>query len=117
MSLATPTTVEKLRKALHAKAKEESEYRFYLLHDKVWRRDVLRHAYALSRASRGAPGVDGETFGRIESRGLEAWLDELAEVPHSRCLRRRLRPGPARRPWNNRPRSLALPATFVPYES
>ena len=31
------------------------------------------------------------------------------QVPHSRSLRLRLWPGPARRPCNNRPRSLALP--------
>ena len=79
MSLATPKTVEKLREALHAKAKEEVGFRFYLLYDKVHRRDVLSHAYALSRAARGAPGVDGETFGMIEERGRETWLDELAE--------------------------------------
>ena len=79
MSLATPVPVEKLRKALHVKAKEEVGFRFYLLYDKVYRRDVLSHAYALSRAARGAPGVDGETFGQIEERGREAWLDELAE--------------------------------------
>ena len=79
MSLVTPKTVEKLRKALHAKAKEEVGFRFYLLYDKVYRRDVLSHAYALSRAARGAPGVDGETFARIEEQGRERWLDELAE--------------------------------------
>ena len=79
MSLITPKTVEKLRKALHAKAKEEVGFRFNLLYDKVYRRDVLSHVYALSRAARGAPGVDGETFGQIEERGREAWLDELAE--------------------------------------
>ena len=71
MSLATPESVEKLRKALHAKAKEEVGFRFYLLYDKVYRRDVLSHAYALSRATRGAPGVDfdflGYTIGRCYS--------------------------------------------------
>ena len=87
MSLATPPTVEKLHKALHAKAKEEGGYRFYLLYDKVHRRDVLRHAYALSRAARGAPGVDGETFARIEARGCEAWLDELAEELRKKTYR------------------------------
>ena len=87
MSLTTPPTVEKLRKALHAKAKEEDGYRFYLLYDKVYRRDVLRHAYALSRAARGAPGVDGETFARIEARGCEAWLDELAEELRKKTYR------------------------------
>jgi len=95
MSLATPPTVEKLRKAPHAKAKEEDGYRFYLLYDKVYRRDVLRHAYALSRAARGAPGVDGETFARIEARGYEAWLDELAEELRKKAYRA----APVRRVW------------------
>ena len=70
MSLVTPKTVEKLRKALHAKAKEEVGFRFYLVYDKIYRRDVLSHAYALSRAARGAPGVDTEG-----ERGTQAAWD------------------------------------------
>ena len=45
MSLLTPVTVEKLQTALHAKAKNSPDYRFYSLYDKVSRKDVLRHAY------------------------------------------------------------------------
>ena len=43
----TSTKVQKLQKALHAKAKETPGYRFYALYDKVYRDDVLAHAYAL----------------------------------------------------------------------
>ncbi len=33
MTLATPESIQKLQTALHAKAKEAPEYRFYLLYD------------------------------------------------------------------------------------
>ena len=77
-SLSTPNSVQKLQTALHAKAKAEADYRFYALHDKIYREDILAHAYALCRSNRGAPGVDGQDFGDIEEYGLERWLGELA---------------------------------------
>jgi RNA-directed DNA polymerase len=45
-NLSTPKTVQKLQKALHAKAKAEAGYRFYALYDKISRDDILAHAYA-----------------------------------------------------------------------
>ena len=44
MGLATPERVQRLQAALHAKAKGEPNYRFYMLYDKVYRPDVLAHA-------------------------------------------------------------------------
>jgi RNA-directed DNA polymerase len=58
-NLQTPLNVQKLQIALHAKAKEEPEFRFYLLYDKIYRRDVLDHAYRSCKANKGAAGVDG----------------------------------------------------------
>jgi group II intron reverse transcriptase/maturase len=78
-NLVTPTSVQKLRTALHAKAKEEPEFRFYTLYDKIYRKDVLEHAYACCRANKGAPGVDGLTFEGVEAYGPERWLGELAQ--------------------------------------
>src|SRR5260370_38818287 len=78
-NLATPINVQKLRTALHAKAKEEPEFRFYALYDKIYRMDVLEHAYACCRANKGAPGVDGLTFDGVETYGRERWLGGLAQ--------------------------------------
>ena len=54
---ATPKSVQKLQKALHAKAKAEASYRFYALYDKISRDDILAHAYAQCRSNKGAPGM------------------------------------------------------------
>jgi hypothetical protein len=59
-NLSTPKTVQKLQKALHAKAKAEAGYRFYALYDKISREDILAHAFAQCRSNKGAPGVDGQ---------------------------------------------------------
>ncbi len=79
MSLRTPLKVGKLQEALHAKAKESPDFRFYALYDKVYRADVLEFAYRRCRLNGGAPGVDGERFEDIEAYGVERWLGELTE--------------------------------------
>ncbi|MGQ5525459.1 group II intron reverse transcriptase/maturase [Chitinimonas sp. PSY-7] len=86
-NLATPISVQKLQTALHAKAKEEPEFRFYALYDKICRMDVLRHAYACCRANKGAPGIDGLTFDDVEQYGQERWLGELAQQLRERTYR------------------------------
>ena len=78
-NLSTPISVRKLQRALHAKAKAEPGFRFYALYDKLYREDVLAHAYAQCRSNRGAPGVDGQDFADIETYGVERWLGELAQ--------------------------------------
>src|SRR5205814_7645208 len=66
-----------LQRKLYQKAKEEPSYRYYLLYDKMYREDILAHAYALARSNEGAPGVDGQSFLGIESQGLEEWLSGI----------------------------------------
>jgi RNA-directed DNA polymerase len=77
-NLATPISVQKLQRALHAKAKSEPGFRFYALYDKIYREDILAYAYALCRLNKGAPGVDGQDFADVEAYGVERWLGELA---------------------------------------
>ena len=79
MSLTPPLSVGKLQASLHTKAKESPQYRFYALYDKVYRPDVLLHAYERCRANAGAAGVDNQTFADIEAYGVAQWLGELAQ--------------------------------------
>jgi RNA-directed DNA polymerase len=69
-NLSTPISVQKLQTALHAKAKAEAGYRFYALYDKIYREDVLAHAY-----------------------GAQKWLGELALALRQESYR----PDPIRR--------------------
>src|SRR5271157_2859146 len=87
MSLATPDSIRTLQRKLYGKAKAEPAFRFYLLYDKVWRADILHHAYKLARANAGAPGVDGATFERVEAAGLADWLSRLGEELHTKTYR------------------------------
>ena len=109
VSLVTPEKIRSLQRKLYVKAKEEPTFRFYSLYDKIHRPDVLRHAYDLAKANGGSPGVDGETFNRIESRGLEDWLGRLQEELQSR----RYSPSAVRRVYIPKPgggeRPLGIP--------
>jgi RNA-directed DNA polymerase len=93
MSLTTPSKIRELQIKLYRKAKNEPEYRFYWLYDKIYREDILSHAYELARANQGAPGVDGQTFEEIESAGLERWLTGIREELRHKTYR----PQPVRR--------------------
>jgi RNA-directed DNA polymerase len=93
MSLETPEKIRGLQRKLYRKAKAEPAFRFYLLYDKIYREDILHHAYALARAKAGAPGVDGETFAAIAAAGEEAWLAGLRQELTTKTYR----PAPVRR--------------------
>jgi RNA-directed DNA polymerase len=92
-NLSTPASVRKLQRALYAKAKSAAGYRFYALYDKMYREDILAHAYAQCRSNKGAPGVDGQDFADIEAYGVERWLGELALALREESYR----PDPIRR--------------------
>ena len=93
MSLATPPKLRRLQEALYTKAKQEPAYRFYLLYDKVYRADILAHAYALAKQHGGAPGVDGVTFEDIDAAGVERWRAAVQEALRTETYR----PQPVRR--------------------
>jgi RNA-directed DNA polymerase len=109
MSLATPDKIRDLQIKLYRKAKNEPEFRFYRLYDKVYREDILQHAYALAKANGGAPGVDEESFEDIETAGLEKWLNGLRKELHDKTYQ----PQPVRRKTIPKPgggeRALGIP--------
>jgi RNA-directed DNA polymerase len=110
VSLTPPAKVEKLQAALHTKAKNSPDYRFYALYDKVYRWDVLAVAYTRCRENGGAPGVDGQTLEDIKKYGLDQWLSELADELKNETYR----PQPVRRVYIPKPdgkqRPLGIPS-------
>jgi RNA-directed DNA polymerase len=109
LRLTPPEKVGKLQTALHTKAKQSPNYRFYALYDKVYRADVLAHAYRICRSNDGKPGVDRQSFRDIEEYGEERWLGELMEELKQKTYQ----PQPVRRVYIPKPdgkqRPLGIP--------
>jgi group II intron reverse transcriptase/maturase len=92
--LKTPENIRTLQRKLYYKAKQEPSCRFHTLYDKVYRADILSHAYALVRANKGSAGIDGVSFEAIEEQGgVAAFIAELEEALRNKTYQ----PDPVRR--------------------
>jgi len=74
----TPESIRTLQRKLYRKAKQEPASRFHALYDKVYRADILSHAYALVRANKGSAGIDGVTY-----TDLSKYFDT---IPHAKLM-------------------------------
>lgn len=99
MSLETPEKIRILQRKLYRKAKDEPNYRFYQLYDKIYREDILIYAYAHVKENDGAPGADGEDFEEIEARGLAEWLRGIIHELRTKTYK----PKPVSRVWIDKP--------------
>ena len=106
--LKTPEHIQELQTKLYQKAKQDREFRFYALYDKVYRKDIIEHAYRLVKANKGAPGIDGITFEAIEE-GAERYLETITEELRTKTYK----PLPVRRVYIPKPdggkRPLGIP--------
>jgi len=101
--------IRDFQRKLYLKAKQEKEFRFYVLYDKIREPRFLIEAYKRVKANNGSPGADGATFESIEKDGVDKLLENIREELENKTYR----PSPVLRVYiekaNGKIRPLGIP--------
>lgn len=101
--------VRLLQLKLYQKAKQEKQYIFYVLYDKIFQGYMLEEAYRRCKSNNGKPGIDNQTFEDVEKYGRKKFLEELSEELRLRSYK----PQAVKRIWiekeNGGERPLGIP--------
>ena len=71
--------LQELRRRIYRKAKAERQWRFWGLYVHVCKMETLRAAYQQAETNDGTPGIDGESFQTIETKGVEKFLEGIGQ--------------------------------------
>jgi group II intron reverse transcriptase/maturase len=77
--MSSAERVQLLQRGLYLKAKQEKDYGFYILYDKIFMHYVMLEAWKRVKANGGSAGVDGVTIEEVETNGVEEFLKILSE--------------------------------------
>jgi len=101
--------IRDFQRKIYLKAKQEKDFRFYVLYDKISSKRFLKEAYKRVKGKKGAAGVDGVTFKEIEGNEVEQYLREIQEE----LERKSYRPSSVKRVYipkaNGKERPLGIP--------
>ncbi len=87
--------MSQLQEKLYSKAKQERNYKFYILYDKMYIGYMLEEAYRRVKEKDGSAGIDAQDFAGIETEGSEKFLKELGEDLRKKTYR----PSAVKRVW------------------
>src|SRR6266566_9226945 len=107
--IKTLVKLQDLRRRIYRKAKSEPSHRFWGLFVHIAKMETLEEAYCNAKRNGGAPGIDGQSFEDIETRGRTTFLVTLRED----LVTDRYKPMPNRRvdipKGNGKVRTLQIP--------
>lgn len=107
--MSSAERVQLYQRGLYLKAKQEKNFRFYVLYDKIFLHYVMSEAWKRVKANAGSAGVDGVTIEEIEKNGVDKFLTALSEE----LRQQRYQPSAVKRVWipkaNGGQRPLGIP--------